>query len=504
MQRTWLGMVAALMLVFGLALAQNPVRGGTLQLAVDSSPAGLDPHVATAFATFLITGEIYEGLVEVDERLAIQPSLAESWKVSDDGLKYTFKLRSGVTFHNGQAMTSADVVYSFERVKDPKTGSPLASRFNLVKEAKAAGPNEVSFELSQPFAPFLSELSGLAIVPAEYVKGGGDLQRKAVGTGPFMLKEWVPDTFIQLERNPRYWRQGRPYLDALKFNIVPDAATRQVGLASGTYQFLPNIDPSLAVTLKDTSGVRLLQSQDLSYSLIGLNVSRKPFDNPKVREALNYAIDRKALVQAVYFGNGTPAGPLSPGLKSWSSPTTAWTCYAYNPAKAKQLLAQAGYPNGVDFTILTLGSVKTVVDAAQVVQAQLAQAGFRAKIEVLELGKFVQEWRNSNFDAFASLNGGSPDPDGYFFRTFSTGGSTNVFKYTNPQVDQLLNQGRTATSLEARRKIYTQLQAILACQGPIAHLAYGTLFSAARDNVQGFRPSPTRSLASLRETWLAK
>ncbi|MER3555022.1 MAG: ABC transporter substrate-binding protein [Meiothermus sp.] len=504
MRRGRLGFLFALVFVFGLALAQNPVRGGTLQLAVDSSPAGLDPHVATAFATFLVTGEIYEGLVEVDERLAIRPALAESWKVSEDGLKYTFKLRSGVAFHNGQAMTSADVVGSFDRVKDPKTGSPLASRFNLVKEAKATGPNEVTFELSQPFAPFLSELSGLAIVPGEYVKGGGDLGRKAVGTGPFQFKEWVPDTYILLERNPRYWRQSRPYLDALKFNIVPDPATRQVGLASGTYQFLPNIDPSLAVTLKDTPGTKLLQSQDLSYSLIGMNTGRKPFDNPKVREAFNYAIDRNALVQAVYFGLGTPAGPLSPGLKSWSSPTSAWACYSYNPVKAKQLLAQAGYPNGVDFTILTLGSVKTVVDAAQVVQAQLAQAGFRAKIEVLELGKFVQEWRNSNFDAFASLNGGSSDPDGYFFRTFSTGGSTNVFKYSNPQVDQLLNQGRTATGMDARRKIYTQLQAILACQGPIAHLAYGTLFSAARDNVQGFKPSPTRSLASLRDVWLAK
>lgn len=503
MQRR-LGLALWVMLALGLALAQTPVRGGTLQIAVDSSPAGLDPQVATAFATFLITGEIYEGLVEVNERLAVQPSLAESWKISDDGLKYIFKLRPGVTFQNGQPLSSADVVYSFDRVRDPKTGSPLASRFTLVKEVKATGPAEVTFELSQPFAPFLSELSNLAIVPSEYVKGGGDLQRKAVGTGPFQLKEWVPDTYILLERNPHYWRESRPYLDALKFNIVPDTATRQVGLASGTYQFLPNIDPTLAVALKETPGVKLYQSQDLSYSLIGLNVSRKPFDNPKVREALNYAIDRKALVQAVYFGNGTPAGPLSPSLKSWSPPTSAWSCYNYNPAKAKELLAQAGYPNGVDFNILTLGSVKTVVDAAQVVQAQIAQAGFRAKIEVLELGKFVQEWRNSNFEAFASLNGGSSDPDGYFYRTFSTGGSTNVFKYSNPQVDQLLNQGRTTTNLEARRKIYAQLQVILACQGPIAHLVYGTLFSAARDNVQGFRPTPTRSLASLRDTWLAK
>ncbi|MCL6567900.1 MAG: ABC transporter substrate-binding protein, partial [Meiothermus silvanus] len=342
------------------------------------------------------------------------------------------------------------------------------------------------------------------IVPAEYIASGGDLQRRAVGTGPFQLKEWVPDTYILLERNSKYYRQGRPYLDALKFNIVPDAATRQIGISSGTYHFLPNIDPSLAVTLKNAPGVKLYESQDLSYSLLGMNVTRKPFDNPKVREALNYAVDRKALVQAVYFGNGVPGGPLSPALKGWASPVSAFPCYNTNPQKARELLRQAGYPNGVDFTILTLGSVKTVVDAAQVLQAQLAPAGFRAKIEILELGKFVQEWRNSNFDAFASLNGGSVDPDGYLFRTFSTGGSTNVFKYSDPRVDQLLNQGRTATSADTRRKIYAELQVKLACQGPIAHLVYGTLFSAARENVQGFKPIPTRSLLYLRETWLAR
>ena len=336
----------------------------------------------------------------------------------------------------------------------------------------------------------------------EYVKGGADMQRRPMGTGPFMFKEWVTDNYILLEKNPRYYRQGRPYLDALKFNIVPDLATRQVGLSSGTYQFLPNIDPSLAVTLKAAPGVKLISSQDLSYSLVGINVTRKPFDNPKVREALNYAIDRNALVQSVYFGNGTPAAPL--GLRSWASPTSAFACYSYNPAKAQELLAQAGYGGGVDFGMIVIGSVKTVVDAAQVVQAQLAKGGFRAKLEVLEQGKFVQEWRNSNFDTFASINGGSPDPDGYLFRTFSTGGSTNVFKYTNPKIDQLLNEGRTTVDQNARRRIYTQIQVNLACQGPISFLVYGTLFSAARENVQGFKPIPTRSLIYLRDTWLGK
>ena len=497
-------LIAFLALSMASALAQNPVRGGTLQLAVDASPTGLDPHIATAFATFMVTGQVYEGLTEIDEGLRARPALAESWTASADGLKFTFKLRSGVTFHNGQAFDSTDVVATFNRIRDPKVGSPIASRFSLVKEVKATSPTEVVFELSQPFSPLLVELAGVAIVPSEYIKGGGDLQRRAVGTGPFIFKEWVPDTYISLERNPRYWRSGRPYLDGLKFNIVPDAATRQIGIANGTYQFMPNIDPSLAVSLRSNANVKLYETQDLAYSLVGLNVTRKPFDNPKVREALNYAIDRNQLVQAVYFGAGVPGGPLGPGLKSWASPVDACPCYKTDAARAKQLLAQAGYPNGVDFGMIVIGSIKTVVDAAQVVQAQLAKAGFRVKLEVLEQGKFIQEWRNSNFDSFASQNGGNADPDGYFFRTFSTGGSTNVFKFSDAKIDGLLNQGRTATNVDQRRRIYTQVQVNLACQGPISHLVYGTLFSAARQNVQGFKPIPTRSLIYLRETWLAK
>lgn len=491
----------ALLALASAALAQTPERGGTLQLAVDQSPVGLDPHVATAFSTVAVNSNIYEGLVEIDPALKVRPALATRWTRSPDGLSYTFTLRPGVSFHNGQALTAEDVVFSMDRVKDAKTASPYASRLSLVKDIRATGPLEVRFELSRTFTPFLSELAGIAIVPAAYVRGGGDLQRRAVGTGPFQLKEWAPDTFVLLERNPRYWQRGLPYLDALRFNIVPDASTRQLGLQGGTYQMLPNVDASIAATLKSAPGVQLLRSQDLGYSLLGMNVSRKPFDNPLVREALNLAIDRNQLVQAVYFGEAQPAGPLSPLLRGFAPPAASFPCYSRNVERARQLLRQAGYPNGVDFNILTFSTIKTVADTAQVLQAQLRDAGFRAKLDVQEFGSFVQNWRNSNFDAFVSLNGGSADPDGYLYRTFVTGGSTNVFKYSDPTVDRLLEQGRT-TDGATRVRAYSQLQSTLACRGPVAHLAYGVLFSAARTNVKGFVPHPSRSLASLRATWI--
>ncbi|CAM3528804.1 ABC transporter substrate-binding protein [Deinococcus frigens] len=490
------------LLVAAPADAQTVERGGTLQLAVDQSPVGLDPHIATAFSTFVVTGQIYEGLLDIDPALKIRPLLASKYTKSADGLKYVFTLRSGVKFHNGDALSAQDVVFSMDRVKDPKTASPLASRLSSVGDIKATGPLEVTFVLSKPFAPFLSEVATISIVDKKYVEGGGNLQRSAVGTGPFAFKQWVPDTFIELSRNASYWGKGQPYLDALKFNIVPDASTRQIGLQSGTYQFLPNIDASVAATLKGAPGVQLLKSQDLAYSLMGVNVTRKPFNDPRVREALNYAINRPELVQGVYFGDAVPAGPLPPVLKSYATPTENFACYTNNAAKARELLKQAGYPNGVDFSILTFSTVKTVSDSAQVLQAQLAKAGFRAKVDVQEFGSFVQNWRNSNFDAFVSLNGGSVDPDGHLYRGLISGGSTNVFKYADPAVDKLLEEGRSATSNGSRVRTYAQLQKSLACRGPIQFLAYGTLFSAARANVKGFAPNPTRSLSSLKTTWL--
>lgn len=490
--------LATFVLAFGLAFAQS----GTLQIAVDQAPVGLDPDIVTAFSSFVVVDQIYEGLLEVNSDLQLQPALATDWTVSDDGLTYVFNLRRGVKFHNGREMTADDVVYSFDRIMNPDTGSPQASRFSEVSAVDASGTYQVTFHLKKPFAPFLSNLTHLYVVPKEVVQANGDLQKVAVGTGPFELETVVPDTYVLLKANPDYYRQGEPKLAELKFNVVPEASTRAAGLRTGTYQLLPTVDAVTAQTLKNASSVTMLGTQDLAYSLLGLNVSRKPFDDPKVREAINYAVNRPDIVQAVYLGNAAPGGPLSPALKDWTLPVSQFPCYAPSVDKAKQLLSEAGYPDGFSTTIVTFGTIKEVADTAQVLQAQLGQVGIQAKVDVEEFGKFVQDWKNSNFDMFVSLNGGNVDPDGYLYRTFHTGGSTNVFKYSDQTVDQLLDQGRTTTDMAQRKQIYDSLQQQLACTGPIVHIAYGTLFTAVRDNVQGFQQMPDRTLRYLRETSL--
>jgi peptide/nickel transport system substrate-binding protein len=483
--------VLASLLLLPLAAAAQ-----TLEIATDQSPVGLDPHVATAFSTALIDSNIYEGLTAIDKDLRIVPSLAESWTVSPDGLTYSFHLRAGASFHNGRAMTAQDVIANIERVRDPKTGSPIGSRFTGIKTMEAVGANELRLTLDAPSAPFLSQLATLSIVAPE---AAAELGRKPVGTGPFRFAAWVPDTYISLERNPAYWDKGLPHLDGLKFNIVPESATREAGVAGGTYRLLPVVDAAAAAALAGKPGVKLLQTQDLAYSVVGLNVSKPPFDKPAVREAFNLAIDRNQIVQAVYFGRAVPGGPLSPALAQWALPVSDFPCYKPDAAAAQQKLQQAGVAGKLKLTLNVLGSLQIVVDLAQVVQAQLNKAGFDVALNVQEQGRFIADWRASNFDGFVSLNGGAPDPDDYFGRTYQTGGATNVFKYSNPDLDKLLIAARATTDAAARKRMYDEAQRILACTGPTINLAYGTLFAAVRDDVLGFAPMPTRSLRTLRE-----
>ncbi|MFL5162562.1 MAG: ABC transporter substrate-binding protein, partial [Microvirga sp.] len=431
--------------------------------------------------------------------LKIVPGLAESWTVSSDGRAYAFKLRSGVKFHDGSAMEAEDVVSSIKRVLSKDIASPLASRLSAIESANAVDGTTMELKLKEPSAALLSSLATIAIVPSAMEANKDALQKAPVGTGPFKFQEWQPNGFILLTKNETYWDKGMPKLAGLKFNIVPESATRQVGLSNGQYALLPNIDAATALQLKGKPNVKLSETMDLAYTLIGMNVSKPPFDNPKVREAVNYAINRQEIVDAALFGAGVPGGPLSPALKSWALDVNQFACYKPDPAKAQALLKEAGVATPVAVTMKVLPR-QDIKDIAQVVQEQLNKAGFKVELINQEQGQFIQDWRNSNFDLFASLNAGQPDPDDYFYRTFRTGGSTNVFKYSDAEIDGLLDQARTQQDQAARKTAYDKVQQKLACSGPAAHLTYGTLFSAMNGKLQGFDTMPNRSLLTLRNT----
>lgn len=506
MARETVSMWHSYALVWGCALSigAGAANAQMLEVGVDASPAGLDPHIITAFTSFqVVNGTIYEGLTAIDKDLRIVPGLAESWTISPDGKTYVFKLRQGAKFHDGTPLEAADVVSSLNRILSKDIASPLASRLAAFDSAAGRDVLTVEVRLKEPSAPLLSALATMAIVPRAFQGNKDALQRQPVGTGPFKLKEWQPNSFIQLVRHDGYWNKGLPKLDGIKFNIVPEAATRQVGLTSGQFAVLPNIDAATALQLKGRPNVRLADTLELAYTLVGMNTSKPPFDNAKVREAVNVALNREEIVQAALFGAGVPGGPLPPALKEWAVDVKQFPCYRHDPARAQQLLKEAGVQTPVAITVMVLPR-QDLRDIAQVVQQQLNKAGFKAELRTPELGQFIQDWRNSNFDAFVSTNAGSLDPDDYFYRAFRTGGSTNVFKYSNPSLDKLLDDARKEVGKDARRSAYETAQKILACEGPVAHLAYSQLFTATRTNVQGFEIIANRSLSSLGAVSMAR
>lgn len=486
----------------GIALLASTVLAGsaaaaTLNVAIDSSPAGLDPHLITAFnSVVIVQGNIYEGLTDIDAGLNVVPDLAASWDVTDDGLTYTFKLQAGVTFHDGSAMDADDVAASIRRVQAEATASPLAASVSPITGIEAVDPLTVRMTLDKPFAPILSSLATIAIVPAELENDVDALQQTPVGTGPFQFSEWQPNGFIALEKFADYREADLPKLDGIRVNFVPEAATRQVGLAAGDYDILPGIDPATALQLQSQAGVTVLDTLNVSYTLLGMNVTRDPLGNPNVRQAVNKLLNRQEIIDGALFGAGVPAGPLSPALSSWALDTSEFSCYARDVDGAKALLAEAGLETPVKLSILVLPR-QDARDISQVIQQQLAAGGIEVELVNKEIGEFVQDWRNSDFDMFVSANGGNPDPDQYFYRTFYSGGPTNVFKYENADLDALLDQGRNETDQAVRKTAYDQAQRILACEGPIAHLAYGNLFTAVNSKVDGFEIYPTGRLTSL-------
>ena len=478
-------------------MMMSTASAGSLSIAIDSAPAGLDPHLITAFnSVVIVQSNIYEALTTVDRDLSIIPGLAKSWDVSADGLTYTFKLQSGVKFHDGSTMDANDVAASIRRVQDTEMASPYASRVAPITGINVIDPMTIEFKLEAPFAPILTSLAGIAIVPSEVEMDKEGLQQVPVGTGPFKFNEWQPNGFISLSKFEDYRVSGLPHLDEVRFNFVPESATRLVGVNSGEYDLLPGIDPATALQLQGQPDVTVQETRNIAYSLLGMNVEREPFNDPKVRRAINMLLNRDDIVAGALFGAGVPGGPLSPALETWALDTSEFECYTHDVDGAKALLAEAGLQMPVKISINVLPR-QDIKDIAQVAQQQLEAGGFEVELLNQEIGAFVQDWKNSNFDMFASVNGGQPDPDGYFFRTFHTGGSTNVFNYDDAEIDAWLDAGRSETDTAVRKEIYDNIQRKLACEGPINFLAYGDLYTAVNNKVSGYEIYPNGRLTSL-------
>ncbi|HEY6102898.1 MAG TPA: ABC transporter substrate-binding protein [bacterium] len=510
---------AVLMLVFvvgaaGQAQVPAPQRGGTIRVGITQEILNLDPHVATAFSSFQVMDLIYESLLRLNTRtLQIEPNLAQSWTVSPDALTYTFTLRRDATFSDGSTVDASDVKYTIDRILNPNTKSPQASFLAPVNEVTVVNPFVVRFTLKQPTASFLSLLTGPSrgIIPVNFEDKIGDPRVKALGSGPFVLAEFGPGS-VRLTRNDRYWRKDAagnklPYADAVVYRVIPDPATLRAAVRAGEVDLIIGfgVDITAARALQGAEGLRIMSTPDLTYSLVGINDSKAPFSDVRVRQALSLAVDREQIVQVVYGGRGTVGGPIPPTLEEWKPvPAARLPFYRRDVNRAKQLLQQAGQGSGVAVKMMPIPTVPEAVQLAQVLKEQLAPAGFNVELEQVDFATFLARWRGSNFDTFVSLNGGSIDPDIHLSRHITTGGSTNVFKFSSREIDQLLDQARVSTDSSKRAEMYGRVQRLIAEQVPFLFIAYADLFAVSRTQVQGFVLSSTRTMTPLAETWLSR
>lgn len=479
-------------------------RGGVLKAAMQVDVTHLDPHFLDSYSSSLVTEEVYEGLVQFAPDMNVAPNLATSYEISPDGLTYTFKIKKGVKFHNGREFVVDDVVYSINRVADPNGGSTQQYLLAAVASTTAPDPDTVVITLSTPFSPLIIELPTIVIVPQEVVAEYGDLKTVAVGTGPFKFVEFIPNSHAKLERNDQYHEEGLPYLDGIEWQPIPDDPTRTANITTGSIDFADQIPQKDIDSLNKEKGVVLASGPSTLNDFLMLNTTRKPFDDVRVRQAIAWAIDRQAMTDTILFGHGKPIdGGIIP---EWSWAYSDLHVYTKPDIdKAKKLLADAGYADGFDVTIGAGASYNAQVQAAEVLKDQLKAIGINVTPKPEEWTTYIAQTINpKNFDAAIIGWIGAIDPDDALYPRYSPKGSFDQTGYNNPQVADLLEQGRKAQSHEERKPLYNQAEQMIVNDSPEVYFYFYDQYEALRDYVKGYQHMANASKVTFKRTWLDK
>lgn len=481
---------------------EAPETGGSLVVGRTGDIDILDPHLATAFQSFRTLELVYDSLLGLDPDLAVIPSLAEQWSFSDDGLALTLTLREGVLFHDGSTFGSEDVVASLERVLDEETGAVARSNVLGIVGITAPDTGTVVLALATRDASILASLAdvNLAILSSDAITAG-TVDREPNGTGAFKWSEWKQGTSVTLSANGDYWGDG-PFVDAIEFRVIPDESSILSGLRAGQIDFAPLTDP--VIVLQATDPLIVYRTPALSYHVLQLNADRDVLADVKVRQAISCAVNRQEVIDSAALSEGAVTGPIT--IPAYRSDSDGLPCGGTRDVeKAKQLLAEAGYADGVSLnTIVIAGEFSTATAEGEALQAQLAEAGINLELEVLETGTYVDRWLAADFDAAVALNGGRPDPHPMYVRYWTSDGNLNpVAGYRSDRLDELMTAGQAETDTAARIAIYDQLSEELQTQSPWIWLYTGFEYRVTTDRVSGFTPMPNGSLRYLAQTSLS-
>jgi len=505
----WLALVA-LTIGPGMAVPAAAQPAGTLVVGLVAEPVNLDPAQVTDLNSNRVGRRIVETLVTFpDESTQIVPGLAESWTVSKDGLRYTFKLRKGISFHDGTPLNAEAVKFSIERqinAEHPfnKLGKyPFANYFfGNVKAVEVVDPSTVEFVLKEPRASFLAILTAGAasiVSPTAVKKLGVDYALQPVGTGPFRYVAWDRGQRVVLERNAQYWKSPVKVERVIYRPIVEDQA-RLTELLTGALDLIVGTPPDFVAQLENNPKVTLLKQVGAHVWYLGINNQKKPFDDKRVRQALNYAVNKEAIVRDVLKGTGSmSAGPVLPG--TWGA-DAGLKPYPYDPERAKKLLADAGYPGGFTTSMWVPESgsgMQSPVAMATVMQSNLKAVGVNVTLQTFEWGAFIAKLRSKEQELFAlSWMAGNEDPDMVMYPLLHssqwTPGGPNRALYKSDTFDELLHQARLTTDQAKRAELYRQAQRILADDPPWIFVDHEIQTAVHSKRVQGFKLHPSFDL----------
>ncbi len=491
-----------LTVVFALALVASVFvvgcSGGSsassdeLVVVMGGEAVTLDPHGQNDQPSSRVRKQIYNTLVTQNEKMEVVPGLAESWEITDGGQTLTLELREGVKFHNGNDFNAEDVKFSLERA--------LASA-HVKNIVQAIDPNgitiiddyTVEIKMLYPFAPILAHLAhtAISIVDEEATIAGGDTYgQNPVGTGPYKFVSWTPGDSIVLTRYDDYYGEKAKIKD-VRMRVITENAARAIAVETGDAHIVYDIAPNDISRIESNADLKMIRSGNFSSAYVGFNVQQEPFDDVRVRQAINLALDMDSIIEAVYFGAGSPSkGPIVEKVWAFNGDLPG---YGYDVEAAKALMVEAGYADGFETTVWVNDNQQRI-DIAEIAQAQLAEIGITLNIEILEWAAYLERTAAGEHEMFilgwVTVTG---DPDYGLYATFHTesfGAAGNRSFYSNARVDELLTVGRTTGDPDARMAAYLEVQEIIFEDAPWIFTWQGEDLNATQANVEGFVNNP--------------
>lgn len=493
--------------------ASDGENGGTLVFGRGGDSTSLDPSRTTEGETFKVTKNIFETVVDFEEGgTEIVPGLATDWDVSDDGLTYTFNLEEGITFHDGTDFNADAVVKNFERwaggdaelfpYYNSMFGGFEGDEGHVIESVKAEDDSTVVFTLTRPQAPFLKNLAmdmfAIASPTAFNEQGDDDFERNPVGTGPFKFVEWKPNDSITVEKNEDYWQDGLPKLDKVIFQSIPDNSARLNALLSGEIDLADGINPSDATSIEDNPDLQLIERPSMNVGYLGLTVTREPFDKVEVRQAMNHAIDKQAIIDAFYEGRAEIAvNPMPSSIEGYNEEIEG---YDYDPEKAKELLKEAGLEDGFEMELWAMPVPRPYMPdgqkIAEVIQKNLADINVKAEIVSHEWATYLELAEKGDADAFMlGWTGDNGDPDNFLYVLLDEDniGSNNYTYFKNDETHDLFIEAQQEIDQDKRNEMYKEAQEILHEEAPWVPIAHSTPLLGASEDLSGLVPHPTGS-----------